>query len=72
MDQFDKNRPFIIGFWFFRKANPLTTYRLWDDPAYAKKINAIFDENAKYTNINKGVGIYSETAAKLGTSLSQN
>jgi ABC-type glycerol-3-phosphate transport system substrate-binding protein len=71
LEQFDKDRPFILGFWFFRKANPLTTYRLWDDPAYAKRINAIFDENAKYVNINKGVGIYSETAAKVGTSLSQ-
>jgi putative aldouronate transport system substrate-binding protein len=71
LDTFDKDRPFIIGFWFFRKVNPLTTYRLWDDPAYAKRINAIFDENAKYTNPNKGVGVFSETAAKTGTSLDQ-
>ncbi|MCL6459745.1 MAG: extracellular solute-binding protein [Gorillibacterium sp.] len=71
LDQFDKDRPFIIGFWFFRKVNPLTTYRLWDDPAYAQKINAIFDENAKYASPNKGVGVYSETAAKFGTSLDQ-
>ncbi|MCZ8516073.1 extracellular solute-binding protein [Paenibacillus filicis] len=71
LDQFDKDRPFIIGFWFFRKTNPLTTFRLWDDPDYAKRINAIFEENAKYANPNKGVGIYSETSAKIGTSLDQ-
>ncbi|MEK3720620.1 extracellular solute-binding protein [Paenibacillus sp. FSL H8-0034] len=71
LDAFDKDRPFIIGFWFFRKSNPLTTNRLWDDPAYAKRINAIFDENAKYANPNKGVGVFSETAAKSGTSLDQ-
>ena len=71
LDAFDKDRPFIIGFWFFRKSEPLTTYRLWDDPAYAKKISAIFDENKKYANPNKGIGIYSETAAKSQSSLDQ-
>ncbi|WNR43026.1 type 2 periplasmic-binding domain-containing protein [Paenibacillus roseipurpureus] len=71
LEAFDKDRPFIVGFWFFRKSNPLTTYRLWDDPAYAKRINGIFEENAKYANPNKGVGVYSETAAKSGNSLDQ-
>lgn len=71
LEQFNTDRSFILGFWFFRKANPLTTFRKWDDPAYKARLDTIFAENAKYPNPNAGVGIFSETAAKSGSSLAQ-
>jgi len=71
LPQFEIDRPTILGMWFFRKANPIITGRIWDDPSYKERIDGIFAVNEKYPNLNDGIGIHSETSAKLNQSLNQ-
>ncbi|WP_165972321.1 extracellular solute-binding protein [Paenibacillus piri] len=71
LDAQDKDRPFLISYWLFRRFDPLTTIKLWDDQEMVKKVTALFDENKKYAVVNKGAGLYSETFAKSGASLDQ-
>lgn len=71
LPEFDKERPYLLSFWLIRRFDPFISVRLWDSEEIKKQMEPWFNENAKYRNLNKGAGLFSETANKVGQSNDQ-
>ncbi|WP_068779762.1 extracellular solute-binding protein [Paenibacillus sp. GM2] len=69
LEAFDSDRPFLLSSWFFRRFDPATQERLWDDPVQSAKTLKMFEENAKYAWPNAAIGIETETMNKRFTDL---
>jgi len=64
LEAFDADRPFLLSTWFFRRFDPATQARLWDDPSKSADTFKMFEENSKYAWRNAAIGIETETMNK--------
>jgi ABC-type glycerol-3-phosphate transport system substrate-binding protein len=66
---YDKDRPYLLSTWFFRRDDPGIQIHLWDDQDYAKEVSTMIKENEKYKWVDAGAGLESQTATEISADL---
>jgi ABC-type glycerol-3-phosphate transport system substrate-binding protein len=69
LPEYDKDRPFLLSTWFFRRDDPGIQLHLWDDQDYAKEVSTMIKENEKYRWVDAGAGLESQTATEISADL---